>query len=591
MWITGAAQAATTITVCKKNCDSTTIQGAVNGAATGDKVEVKPGFPTNYDERVTVEKQITLEGERGAAPPVLEFTPSGEHNPTLTFTSAAAFSTLKHMTVESKGSEPSTAVKFEQLGGHISEVVATGPVGGIEVHANDVTVGPDVSATSNGAAGEGLFTSFSDGLTLEGVTAVGPNGAVLNEGGTISDSTFHATNGFGLLTDNQAITARRIVATGSTGLRAEGYGDSLISDSLVVGSAGPAMAVQNALNMYNVTAISAGSGDAGIEALHSQASGDPIGEIAAENTVARGGAGGTDIEVEPADHDCIPGPCTAGNVKIGYSNFVTMSPTGVDTTTIGHNQSGDPRFVNGTVGASEDFHLQSDSPLIGAGIEDAQTGTSDLDGGPRPVLAGSPPSIGAYEPPVHTLTVSVSGDGSVSGPGINCSATCSSSYLAGTDVTLTALPGPGEVLSSWGGDCSGTATCQVTMAADHDVAASFVAAPKKSEAPKPSNDFTIGKVVGGKLQVNVTSAGALQLVDLDRSKAKASRLKKKGLLLHPANASGGPGTIELPLRETGQAKAILKRKGKLTAHVQVTFTPLGGTAASKTTALRIKHSR
>ena len=266
-----------------------------------------------------------------------------------------------------------------------------------------------------------------------------------------------------------------------------------------------------------------------------------------------------------------------------------MSPTGVDTTTIGHNQSGDPRFVNGTVelrGLPPGKRLAVDRRWDRGRVDGHERSRRRAASRPRRQSA-----IDRAQPPVHTLTVSVSGDGSVSGPGINCSATCSSSYLAGTDVTLTALPGPGEVLSSWGGDCSGTATCQVTMAADHDVAASFVAAPKKSEAPKPSNDFTIGKVVGGKLQVNVTSAGALQLVDLDRSKAKASRLKKKGLLLHPANASGGPGTIELPLRETGQAKAILKRKGKPTAHVQVTFTPLGGTAASKTTALRIKHSR
>jgi hypothetical protein len=274
-----------------------------------------------------------------------------------------------------------------------------------------------------------------------------------------------------------------------------------------------------------VTAISAGPGDAGIEAVHSGFGNTPSGEIVAENTVARGGPGGTDIEVEPINRECNPGPCEAGNVKIGYSNFVTTSPTGIDTTTIGHNQSGDPRFVNGTVGPSEDFHLQIDSPLIGAGIEDAQTGTSDLGGGARPVVAGSPPSIGAYEPPVQTLTVGVSGNGSVSGAGIGCPGTCSSSYLPGTKVTLTATPGPGEVLAGWGGACSGTTLCQVTMSTDHDLTATFVAAAKKNE--EPSNSFTIGKVSGGKLEVNVASAGSVQLVDLDGTRAGASRSSKK----------------------------------------------------------------
>jgi Divergent InlB B-repeat domain len=340
-----------------------------------------------------------------------------------------------------------------------------------------------------------------------------------------------------------------------------------------------------------VTAISTGPGNAGIEAAHSSNFGNtPSGEIVAENTVARGGPGGADIEVEPIDRECNPGPCEAGNAEIGYSNFVTTSPTGVDTTTIGHNQSADPRFVNGTVGPSEDFHLQIDSPLIGAGIEDAQTGTSDLGGGPRPVVAGSPPSIGAYEPPVQTLTVGVSGNGSVSGVGIGCPGTCSSSYLPGTKVTLTATPGPGEVLAGWGGACSGTTSCQVTMSTDHDLTATFVPASKKSE--EPSNSFTIGKVSGGKLEVDVASAGSVQLIDLDGTGASGSRSRKKTKpLLKPASGSGGPGEIKLALKETAPAKAVLKQKGKLMAHVKVTFTPVGGTADSKTAVLRIKRGR
>ncbi len=79
----------------------------------------------------------------------------------------------------------------------------------------------------------------------------------------------------------------------------------------------------------------------------------------------------------------------------------------------------------------------------------------------------------------YTLSVSVSGSGSVgsSPAGISCSAQCTASFDSGTAVTLTATPGNGASFVGWAGDCAGTAsTCTVTMTQARSVTASFAVA-------------------------------------------------------------------------------------------------------------------
>ena len=81
-------------------------------------------------------------------------------------------------------------------------------------------------------------------------------------------------------------------------------------------------------------------------------------------------------------------------------------------------------------------------------------------------------------PASYTLTVSVSGNGSVtSNPsGINCGSSCAASYASDTQVTLTATPSSGNSFSGWGGACSGSSsTCTVAMSQAQNVSASFVA--------------------------------------------------------------------------------------------------------------------
>lgn len=83
----------------------------------------------------------------------------------------------------------------------------------------------------------------------------------------------------------------------------------------------------------------------------------------------------------------------------------------------------------------------------------------------------------AYPTPItyRTLTVSKAGAGSgtVSGPSINCGASCSTSYADGSNVTLTASAAGGSTFTGWSGACSGTGNCSLTMTSDKNVTATF----------------------------------------------------------------------------------------------------------------------
>ncbi len=79
--------------------------------------------------------------------------------------------------------------------------------------------------------------------------------------------------------------------------------------------------------------------------------------------------------------------------------------------------------------------------------------------------------------PTYTLTVTKTGTGTgvvTSNPiGIECDATCSADFAADTLVALTAVPDTGSAFTGWGGACSGTGVCNVTMHAARSVTANF----------------------------------------------------------------------------------------------------------------------
>jgi hypothetical protein len=94
----------------------------------------------------------------------------------------------------------------------------------------------------------------------------------------------------------------------------------------------------------------------------------------------------------------------------------------------------------------------------------------------------APKSVSAtFDVGPRTLTVTKAGSGSgtvTSSPaGIDCGSTCSADFTSGQVVTLTATADAGSTFTGWGGDCTGSGPCVVTMDQDRAVTATFDIAP------------------------------------------------------------------------------------------------------------------
>ncbi len=81
-----------------------------------------------------------------------------------------------------------------------------------------------------------------------------------------------------------------------------------------------------------------------------------------------------------------------------------------------------------------------------------------------------------------SLTVTKLGSASSSGTvtsqdgGINCGATCTATYVNGSNLLLTATPGTGSVFTGWLGPCTGTGACSVAINGAATVSATFALA-------------------------------------------------------------------------------------------------------------------
>lgn len=94
-------------------------------------------------------------------------------------------------------------------------------------------------------------------------------------------------------------------------------------------------------------------------------------------------------------------------------------------------------------------------------------------------------SFNTPPPSTFPLAVTVTGNGTVrSQPaGIDCGSTCNAAFAASTSVVLSATPAAGQVLTGWGGACTGAGqSCTVTMSQARSVSAVFAAAPPVQRA-------------------------------------------------------------------------------------------------------------
>jgi List-Bact-rpt repeat protein len=208
---------------------------------------------------------------------------------------------------------------------------------------------------------------------------------------------------------------------------------------------------------------------------------------------------------ESGSDDCsgLQNPCTVnlavGDTDENLADFTQSVAPGTNTLTV--NVTGDAANAGGLV-AGGDGEISCDpgetdctwEATTGSTLTVVQTPQSGYDfagwGGPCSgtarsctVQLDSDQTVNASfvkGASSHTLTVSVTGNGTVTGAGgaISCTSAggsgCTASVGANSSVTLTATPGSGAGFSAWGGACSGSNTsCTFTITNDTTVSAAF----------------------------------------------------------------------------------------------------------------------
>lgn len=191
------------------------------------------------------------------------------------------------------------------------------------------------------------------------------------------------------------------------------------------------------------------------------------------------------IIANSSDIDCA-GP---GNFNDLRYNLFEDGTCITDPTSI----SGDPNLgpladnggVAGLIFPTLTHALLPDSPAVDHILNGqnncGSAGNEDQRGVTRP--QGNGCDIGAFEGAILPLNISVTGDGTVTGSGINCSVVCTVDIYENTAITLTATPDPGFTFIGWSGDCSGTADCILTINAPKTVSATFAPAGLKIFLP------------------------------------------------------------------------------------------------------------
>ena len=174
-----------------------------------------------------------------------------------------------------------------------------------------------------------------------------------------------------------------------------------------------------------------------------------------------------------------PNPANNTDSEItGVARFFTLT-VGTAGDGSGSITSSPPGIVCGN-DCSENFGENNTVTLTAIPLSNSFfVGWSGACGGTNPVcdvlMDTNKTATATFDKRTFTLTVSNTGGGTVFSipSGISCGADCSEAFLPDTKVTLTALTQGGATFAGWGGDCSGTAPCELTMDAHKNVSATF----------------------------------------------------------------------------------------------------------------------
>ena len=203
------------------------------------------------------------------------------------------------------------------------------------------------------------------------------------------------------------------------------------------------------------------------------------GSITINGTVSTSSAGTTFTNTATID---AKGDITSGNntseagiaVNPLYQLTVTKNGSGSGTVTGRVSVSVDPLTINCGADCTEGYVLGTTVTLQAAASVDSQftgwTGCNSTAGTSCSVTMSSAKTVTATFLRRYTLTITKGGNGSGTVTSIdakiNCGSVCTTTYLDGASVSLSASPDSSSTFAGWGGVCSGTAGCLVTMNGD-----------------------------------------------------------------------------------------------------------------------------
>ena len=167
----------------------------------------------------------------------------------------------------------------------------------------------------------------------------------------------------------------------------------------------------------------------------------------------------------------------------------------------------------------------------------------------------------------YKLTVSKTGSGSgkvTSAPaGISCGGSCEHEYEEGVEVTLNPEASTGDEFIEWGGACTGSGACKVTMSSAKSVSARF------EPEPPPFLALTVTKLGSGTGAVTSTPAG------IDCGATCSHEFEKATTVELHQEASPGSEFIEWggACTGSGNCKVKMNLAKEVTARFEPALTP------------------
>jgi hypothetical protein len=198
--------------------------------------------------------------------------------------------------------------------------------------------------------------------------------------------------------------------------------------------------------------------------------------------------------------------------KVPAAN-VSVTPSFKDVTTLTLNKGGSGTVTSAPAGISCGAACSSASFDFARGVLIKLTPTASVGwsfDGFTGACSGTTCSLNASTPAAlvganfsiqhRRLTVTVVGQGAVSGPGVSCSdgnTPCALDFDYGTSLPLVAVADPGFRFTGWSQDCAGVGACTPLMTANHSVTATF----------KPQFALTVAKPGNSTGTITASPAG------------------------------------------------------------------------------------